>query len=50
MQDAMNWLAERRGVGVVRMVIPEPASRHLSQERTAGEVGLEVLEHQPAHG
>lgn len=27
MQFAMNWLAERRGATVVRLVIPEPASR-----------------------
>jgi isopenicillin-N epimerase len=27
MQYAMNWLADRRGVRVIRMVIPEPATR-----------------------
>jgi len=27
MQYAMNWLAERRGAGVARLEIPEPASR-----------------------
>ena len=27
MQNAMKWLAQRRGVRVVRIVIPEPASR-----------------------
>ena len=27
MQNAMKWLAERRGVRVIRIVLPEPASR-----------------------
>lgn len=27
MQWAMNWLAERRGVSVVRLTVPEPATR-----------------------
>lgn len=27
MQFAMNWLAERRGVGIARLTIPEPATR-----------------------
>jgi isopenicillin-N epimerase len=36
MQYAMNWLKERRGVRVARLVIPEPATRDTVMQAYAG--------------